>query len=131
MTQFGFQTEDDYEGASGGAHGQIIGVGDAADGRIHARFAADGHLQGLEISPVLLRHDHNGQPVMDSATFASEITCAVNAAIDDLARAIATNAAPDATETTAALNEIGANFQQAISDARARLEQVERRLDTR
>lgn len=131
MARFDFEAEDDYEATSGSADGQLIGVGDAADGRIRARFAADGHLQNLDISPELLRHDRNGQPVMDSATFADEITRAINGAIDDLARTVAEKAAPGATEATAALNEIGVNFQQAISDARARLEQVERRLDTR
>jgi hypothetical protein len=129
MTQFDFllpenQPEED-------ADGPLVGLGEAAGGEIRAVADAEGRVERLEISPGLLRHSRHGGTVVDSATLATEVTRAVNAALDDLVRRAAAASVPGAHAVAGELNRVGADFQRAIDDVTTELERAERRLDGR
>jgi DNA-binding protein YbaB len=125
VSRFGFEEPD----AVRGEDGPVVGIGEAAGGRIRAEVAAEGRLSKLEIAPEVLRHNREGRPVMDSTALAAEITGAVNAAIEDAARRAATAALSGSA--TAELNEVSATFERSIAELTAELERTERRIEGR
>ena len=89
----GARTRGDTPGTTDADAEPVGGEGSAADGKITAKVAAGGHLDGLTVDPRLLRSG--------SEELCAQIKIAVNAAMDDL-RAHAAQAAP-ATMDPAAL----------------------------
>jgi hypothetical protein len=110
------------------AQGPLIGVGEAADGQIRAVVAENGKLRKLTISPNLLRHTRGGGTFLDSRTLATEITQAVNAAMDDLIRRTALAAAPDPAELTTELSHVKTGLDRALNNVRTELERAERHI---
>jgi hypothetical protein len=91
--------------------------GEAAEGRIRAEVAADGHLHALHLDPTVLR-----EPLTD---IASAIVLAVNAALD--ARPARADARPLLAELQAVQEEsvvqmqrISQAFAAALAQARSR-----------
>jgi hypothetical protein len=113
--------EDDVQGP-------LVGVGEAVDGQIRAAVAENGKLKKLTISPNLLRHTRGGGTFLDSRTLATEITQAVNAAMDDLNRRAP---APDPAVLNGELSHVKTDLDRAINDVRTELERAERRIADR
>lgn len=122
MSRFDFSLPDDD------SDGRLIGVGEAANGRIHAIAAADGTLHKLTIAPELLRRTHHGDTFPDSQELATHITHAVNTAMSDLAHRAARAAVPDRTVFAGELVAARTDFARALNHVRAELERAERRM---
>ena len=110
---------------------QLAGVGEAAAGQIRAEVAENGTLRELTISPNLLRHTRGGGTFLDSEVLATEITHAVNTAMDDLVRRTAQASVPDPAALTAELSRVSTDLDRALNDARTELERAERRIADR
>jgi DNA-binding protein YbaB len=126
VARFEFDNRDAFADSDGTA--PVVGVGEAADGRIRAVIGVDGRLSKLDIAPDLLRHNRHGGTLLDCNTLAAEIAQAVNDAINDFARRAT---APDTLATIAELSQIGDSFESAVNQVTAELERAERRLDGR
>ncbi|MEU5876590.1 YbaB/EbfC family nucleoid-associated protein [Spirillospora sp. NPDC047279] len=76
--------------AAGGGE-PVVGVGEAADGRVLATVEAGGRLKSVEMDPRAMR--------LASAELGEQIVVAVNAALDDLRAKAAAAAADQAVDT--------------------------------
>ena len=119
---FNVPDEDDDTGA------RLAGVGEAAAGQIRAEVAEDGTLRELTISPNLLRHNRAGGTFLDSEVLATEITHAVNTAMEDLLRRTARASAPDPAALAEELSRVSTDLDRDLNDARTELERAERRI---
>lgn len=92
----------------------VTGHGSAADGLIRAVVGEDGRMRDLQLDPQLFRRGRQGL-AMDTGTLAQEVTSAVNAALDDLARA---------ARERSDLGELEKNLEEVTSGVESALEQV-------
>lgn len=122
MSRFDFTVPEDD------SNGPVVGVGEAANGRIRAVAAADGTLRKLTIAPDLLRRTRDGGTFLDSRELAAEITQAVNTAMSDLVRRAALAAAPGPDAFAGELAAVRTDLGRALNDVRAELERAERRI---
>jgi len=122
LAPFDFVPEDDA------AEPVLEGTAEAANGQIRATVGETGRLRELTISPNLLRHTRGGGTFLDSGALATEITHAVNAAMDDLIRRTAIAAVPSAADLSAELSTVSSDLDRALNDARTELERAERRI---
>ena len=107
---------------------RCTGTGEAAKRQIRATVTGDGKLDELHLDPQLLRMGQRG-PATDSATLATEVKKAVNAALDDLQQNMGDTAASALDDFETNLDQIATGLDRTLDRIETDLARARNRLD--